>query len=55
MNTPPSPALGLCFAFPPCLWAFEMSSTPRFRQNAGFLHFTLEPFEYVLKRITRTH
>jgi hypothetical protein len=55
MDAPPSPALSLCLAFPPGLRAFEMSSTPRFRQNASFLHFTFEPFEYILKRIARTH
>jgi hypothetical protein len=55
MNTPPSPALGFCFAFPPGLRAFEMPPTPRLRQNASFLHFTLEPLEYELKRIARTH
>ena len=55
MNAPSASALGLCFAFPPGLRAFEMSSPPRFRQNASLLHFTFEAFEYILKRITRTH
>lgn len=55
MSASLSPAGGLCFAFPPRLWAFEMSATTRFRQNASFLHFPLEPFEHEFKRIARAH
>jgi hypothetical protein len=55
MSAAASATLRLSFAFPPVLRAFEMSSTPRLRQNASFLHFTLEPLEHKLKRIARTH
>lgn len=55
MNAPVSPALSFCFAFPPGLRTLEMSPTPRLRQNASFLHLTLEPLEYKLKRIAWTH
>ncbi len=55
MNAPPSPALSLCFAFPPGLRTLEMPPTPRLRQNASFLHFTFEPLEHELKRIAWMH
>lgn len=55
MNAPPSPALSLCFALPAGLRTLEMSPTPRLRQNASFLHFTLEPLEHELKRIAWMH
>jgi hypothetical protein len=55
MSASASPTLSLCFALPPILRTFEMSPTPRLRQNASFLHFTLEPLEHELKRIAWMH
>ncbi len=48
-GAPPPTTLCLGLAFAQGLWTLVMPPPPRLRQDAGFLHLPLKPFEYPLK------